>query len=137
VSIQVFLNLLNEKQKTLFLKLAVKAAEANDTVSGEEAAMLDEFAKEMQIDPVHESEEPTDELLCKIVNISSKKALRIVTFEILGILYSDGKYDDAERMFVKKMSDTFGISSETVEDMERAINEYASVYSRITKIVFN
>ena len=48
----MFLYLINEKQKNLFLKLALKAAEANGVVELQEKNMLKAFSKEMGIKPI-------------------------------------------------------------------------------------
>lgn len=47
---RMFLNLLNSRQKTLFLNLAIKAAEANDVVELAEKNMLKAYGIEMEIE---------------------------------------------------------------------------------------
>jgi hypothetical protein len=132
----MYLHLLNEKQKGLFLKLAVKATETDNVVAEEEKAMLSAFAKEMQVAPVYDVEESTDTLLDKLYEISSKKALRIITFEILGIMFSDSEYDEPEKVFMENIGKKFEISKEDVIEMIDVINEYFSICKKMTKVVF-
>lgn len=132
----MYLHLLNEKQKSLFMKLAVKATETNGAVTEEEKEMLGAFAKEMQICPVYSVEEPEETILQDLYAISSSKALRIIAFEILGIMFSDMEYDKAEESFVAKMTRKFEIPKEDVMEMVVSISEYASACEKMTKVVF-
>ena len=131
----MFLNILNEKQKNLFLKLAIKAAETNDEVTSEEEAMIDAFALEMQIEPIHSTDDALDEILQALKNISTIRDYRIITFEILGILFSDSEFDDKEKDFIKEICDTFGITKETVDEMIVNLNEYTNLFNKIVKLI--
>ena len=59
----MFLNNLNNKQKKLFIQLAIKAAEANGIVELEEKNMLKSFAIEMNIPPVYNTENNLETIL--------------------------------------------------------------------------
>lgn len=131
----MFLNILNVKQRELFLKLAIKAAEANDEVTSEEETMIDAFALEMQIKPFHSTDSTLDEILQELKDISTIRDYRIITFEILGILFSDSEYDEKEKEFIKKICEAFGIAKETVDEMIVSINEYANLFNKIAKLI--
>ena len=132
----MFLGLLNDGQKKLFLELAVKAAEANDVVTVEEQNVMEAFAREMQIEPVYNSDDSLDELLEQFCSSSSQKVKRIVLFELLGVLFSDSEFDEKEKLFISSVIEKFGIDESKVKDMRDAITEYANLYNRIVRIVF-
>ena len=131
----MFLNNLNNEQKNLFLELAIKAAEISRGMSLEEKNMLKEFALEMMITPKYETIKSSEEIIKRLTEISSKKDLRIITFEILGIMYSDSNYDETEKDFVFSIANAFGITKESVIDMDSAIKKYSELYSEICNLV--
>lgn len=127
----MFLNLLNNSQKRLFLELAVRATEANGVVEIEEKNMLKEFALEMQETPVYSTEKSTEDLLKLIKKDSSEKSLKIVVFEILGIMYSDKVYDSEEKEFIDNMVKAFELPQDLPEKYNQLIVRYASLYKEI------
>lgn len=127
----MFLNLLNKSQKRLFLELAVRATEANGVVEIEEKNMLKEFALEMQETPVYSTEKSTEDLLKLIKKDSSEKSLKIVVFEILGIMYSDKVYDSEEKEFIDNMVKAFELPQDLSEKYNQLIVRYASLYKEI------
>lgn len=127
----MFLNLLNKSQKRLFLELAVRATEANGVVEIEEKNMLKEFALEMQETPVYSTEKSTEDLLKLIKKDSSEKSLKIVVFEILGIMYSDKVYDSEEKEFIDNMVKAFELPQDLPEKYNQLIVRYASLYKEI------
>lgn len=133
----MFLNSLNDSQKDLFLDLAIKAADASRGISVQEKNMLKAFALEMRIPPKYECAESELGILDEMKKRSTKKELKIITFEILGIIYSDSEYDDVEKAFVDTLAKTFDIASECVDEMESIIKKYSSLYSEICDIVLS
>lgn len=131
----MFLSNLNNKQKDLFQKLAIKAAEANGIVSIEEKNMLKCFSIEMDIEPFYSTDESTDEILDELANASNEQDLRVITFEILAIMISDSEFDDDEKAFVNSMIDKFCISKEKSREMQIVLKDYLDVCNRINKIV--
>lgn len=127
----MFLNLLNKSQKRLFLELAVRATEANGVVEIEEKNMLKEFALEMQETPVYSTEKSTEDLLKLIKKDSSEKSLKIVVFEILGIMYSDKVYDSEEKELIDNMVKAFELPQDLPEKYNQLIVRYASLYKEI------
>jgi uncharacterized tellurite resistance protein B-like protein len=105
-------------------------------VTQEERDMLGEFAQEMRIEPIYSVEESTEEILTGLAEQSSEKARKIIALEIIGIMYSDSKYDEMEKDFVMAMADKFGIPETKIEEMENAITEYESLYKKIAYMVF-
>lgn len=105
----MFLNSLNNIQKQLFQKLAIKAAEANGVVELEEKNMLKCFAVEMNIEPFYFTDISMDNLMQEILKNSNEQVLRIFLFETLAIIISDSEFDEEEKKFVDTLSSKFGI----------------------------
>ena len=89
----MFLYLLNEKLRISFQKLAIKAAEANDIVDVREKNLLKAFALEMNIEPLYETDSSLEVLFDDLKKHSTKKELKIILLELLGMMYADRSYD--------------------------------------------
>ncbi len=131
----MFLNLLNNNQKELFLDLAIKAAEANGVVEIEEKNMLKAFSIEMQIPARYETIKSIDEILDTLEKITAEKERRILTFELIGIIFADGQYDKREETFMSRISEKSGISMEQIQEMIEVLSEYEKVYDKICNVV--
>ena len=133
----MFLDKLKDAQKELFLELAIKAADSSCGISKEERMMLEAFAKEMNIPVKYECEKTVKQITDALIKISNKKELRIIIFEIIGIMYSDSNYDETERKFVKDLQEMFSLDTELVKKMESTILQYTKLYIDIYDLVIN
>lgn len=131
----MFLNSLSKKQKNLFMDLAIKAAEANGGVELAEKNMLKAYGMEMEIAPFYSSDCETEMVLQEMKDVSTESELKIVLFEILGILISDEDFDDSEKEFLNKVRTSFDISQEKCDEMLRLLYDYSSVYQKIVAAV--
>lgn len=131
----MFLNSLNNSQKSLFIELAIKAAESNGIVPIEEKNMLKAFAIEMGITPVYHTESETEDIINEIIKISSEKELKVILFEMLGIIVSDNVFDEKEKAFVKHVVEKCNMDTALIDEMVELINKYASIYNEIVDVV--
>ncbi len=134
---KMFLNRLKDEQKGLFLELAIKAAESSCGISKEEREMIKAFAKEMNIPVKYECEMNFEQITNSLLKISSHKDLRIITFEIIGIMYSDSTYDETERAFVKDMAEKFSLEDGLIQKMEVLLENYSKLYSEIYELIIS
>lgn len=131
----MFLNSLSKKQKNLFMDLAIKAAEANGVVELAEKNMLKAYGIEMEITPFYSSDCEIEMVLQEMKDVSTESELKIVLFEILGILISDEDFDNSEKEFLNKVRTSFDISQEKCDEMLRLLYDYSSVYQKIVAAV--
>ena len=131
----MFLNSLSKKQKNLFMDLAIKAAEANGGVELAEKNMLKAYGMEMEITPFYSSDCEIEMVLQEMKDVSTESELKIVLFEILGILISDEDFDNSEKEFLNKVRTSFDISQEKCDEMLRLLYDYSSVYQKIVAAV--
>ena len=131
----MFLNKLKEDQKSLFLDLAIKATEANGVIESSEQEMLKMFAHEMKISPKFNTNKSLDSILNGLQELSTQQELKIISFEILGIMFSDDKYDEKEGEFISNMASAFHLENALMDIMSDLISEYSAVYKKICGIV--
>lgn len=131
----MFLSNLNSNQKNLFIQLAIKAAESNGIVPIEQKNMLKAFAMEMSISPVYKTERDTEDIINELIANSNERELKIVLFEILGIIVVDSDLDDKEKMFVSHMVEKCNLSAELIDQMVKLLDDYTRVYKAIVDIV--
>lgn len=131
----MFLNSLNDKQKQLFQKLAIKAAESNGVVEFEQKNMLKCFAIEMNIEPYYATDTSMDMLLDEIIANANEQVLRIFLFETLAIIISDSVFDEKEKEFVNMLISKFGISKEMSDEMLESLYEYLKIFNKINSLV--
>lgn len=131
----MFLSKLNSEQKELFLELAMKAAEVNGIIELEEKNMLKCFAIEMNIAPIYGTDKRVEDIVNRIVDISSEKELRIILFEILGIIVSDSVFDESEQAFINWLFEKCNIEYALAEQMLVLLTDYLKVYQKIVEIV--
>ena len=131
----MFLNSLNTEQKTLFIELAIKAAESNGVVELEEKNMLKCFAIEMGMAPVYYTDRDVKSIIDDIREISAAKELKIILFEILGIMVSDTVFDDKDKIFVKYIVKKWNIDPSLVDKMVGLLVDYAKIYQNIVETV--
>lgn len=127
--------MLKDEQKDLFLQLAVVAAKANGKFDETEQEMLIKFANEMNIEPKSESNKSFDELVDELAKISSKKEKKIILFEAIGILNSDGEFDEKEAEYLANVAKKFDISKEDLEYMMSLVSYYIELFDEIVYTV--
>ena len=127
----MFLEILKDDQKDLFLQLAVLAAKENGYVDEAESEMLLKFANEMKIAPKTEAVLSLDEIIDGLAKSCDKREKKVVLFEAAGIMNTDGEYDDKEYEFLKKIAAKFEISEEELGAMMGLVSDYVALFNEI------
>ncbi len=127
----MFLNILEGKEKEMFLDLAVYAAKANGIVEETEKITIDQYCKEMgisfyDIDRIHELKE-----VVEFFSKSKKQTKRIAILELLGLCYADGDFDDIEIAFSRKFALDIGIKEKEYDLLLKDVEEYVTIISII------
>lgn len=132
----MLLNQLNNNEKNAFLSLCVHAAKANNVFADEEYAMLYEYCREMGVEMFDVNSADDFELVTNVFKSSTIKNKKIVLFEILGLLYSDGLYDDLEKDFIKNFIISVGdLSQADVETFSEYITDYLVLFNKIVSSI--
>jgi len=132
----MYLTVLSNEEKEIFLNIAYAVASADGNYSDMEKAIIAEYCREMQMECEEISLSKFDETLLERINIiSSETVKKIIIFEIIGLTMIDKNYDVKEKELVKKMVDIFGIDIGYSENCEEVIREYISLQLKINQLV--
>ena len=133
----MFLDRLNNKEKELFLDLAVYASQANGIVEEAEKEAIMGYCREMGV-PFYDISKlhPLQEITEFFAGVSKEKK-RIVAFEIMGLCATDGETDEVENAFINKFTEEIGLSEDVVNTLQRDIEEYLIIFQIVKGHVLN
>lgn len=130
----MFLNQLENKNKRLFLKVCVLASLANGVFAKEEREMINAYCKEMNVpEEVPDCPEPLNDILEELAKNTSEKEKKIIVLEILGLLRSDGSYDDMEKTFADTLAEKLDVPNHVFDQ----INSLLKVYTVICQELYS
>ena len=132
----MYLNLLKDNEKELFLEMAYYLAAADGNYSDSEKLMMKEYCKEMQVEILHGTIKRTvEEIFDEINNKSDEKAKRIFIFELVGLALVDGCYDESEKEFINKMANKFSVNGQLTGKIEKTLREYIMLQDEMNKLI--
>lgn len=134
---EMFLQSMSNKQKDLFMKLAIKVAEAKGVAEIAEKNLLKTYGIEMGITPLYETDSNTNDIIRELANISNEKTKKIIIFEILGLMTSYSDFNDMEKKFVDDLAKAFSISNEQCDEMLKFLKEYSELYGKIANLILS
>lgn len=131
----MFLGQLSEKEKNAFISLSIHASNSNGVFANEEKVMIQDYCKEMGI-PFFNAENaiPMDEVVAVFAE-SELQIKKIVLLETLGLLYSDGEFDDTEKGFINEYAKKIGLTDEDVDKQTEVIKEYLAVLKKVAEAI--
>ena len=130
----MFLHILKENEKEAFIDLARLAAGCNGSVSDEEDIMIEQYCDEMGID-IPMSHARTLDQVISCFKDSAPQSKKTVVFEIIGLLFSDGDFDESEMKFIEKLAISLGVSKDEVEEMLELTSRYLNILHDILCVI--
>lgn len=132
----MFLNLLQENNKELFLKICVHASLANEIFAEEEKEMIYAYCREMNIaehipDEVEEFEQIVGSLVMQADDVEKK----IIILEILGLVKADGIYDEKEKRFMRKLLEGMKVQTDVLGRFNSLLEIYLAVCKELRSAV--
>ena len=128
----MFLNYLKEESKENFLKLCLAAAQANNVIEKEEEQLMYAYCKELGIkEQIPSGDIDVESVLSELKEKTNIIEKRVISLEILGLMYSDGEYDSSEKEFVDELVNKFEITKDELEKIDKLLNEYSEVYKKM------
>ncbi len=131
----MLLNQLSQKEKEAFISLSVHSANANGNFAEEENTMIQEYCKEMDIAVPDAANTMSIDDIYGVFAESDMHIKRIVLLETLGLIFSDGVYDEQEKQFIYEYVDRIGLSRTEADDMIKLIIKYMDVMKEIALAV--
>lgn len=132
----MFLGALNTQEKTMFLDMAAHVSKANGIIEKSEQEMIDQYCVEMGIESHDLSTIHSVDDIKEFFLNSSESTKRVITLELLGLGYMDGKFDEFENSVVRDFSIGIGLSEEVYTRLARDIEEYTALLRIIHEHVF-
>lgn len=131
----MFLNELTSVEKNAFMGLSIYAAKANGILADEEKLILDAYCREMDIESFDiELVQPLNEIT-NIIAQADLRTKKIITLEILGLVYADGEYDENEKTFVSEYAEKIGLSKNDVLRLTEVIKKYLDVLKEVANSI--
>ena len=132
----MYLSILNQKEKELFLELAYNLASADGDYSSKENALINGYCQEMQIEfEVKMMTRSLDYIISTIKKESSIIVKKIFVFELIGLAMVDKNYDESERDLIGRLENELGMEANFASECEKILNEYISFQEKINQLV--
>ena len=132
----MYLSMLDNEKRHLFLDLELYISKIDGDFSEQEKRVIDAHCIEMHIDSNnYESETSFDELLAKIKETFSKQEKRIVFLELLATVLADDLYHEAEEEMVGKLSSILDVSSDDTDKAFAIVRDMKAVYERCADFI--
>lgn len=124
----MFLNLLNDEEKKIFLQLAISVIQADGKVEETEKAYIADYCREMEINQ-NDLEKVIDPmpLIEKISNNSSEFVKRIFLLELLACANSDGNFADIEKALIVTFVKKSGLPDSLLDNCLSLLQDYSRV----------
>ncbi len=119
----MFLNMLEKKDKEVFLQLAHYIARSDSDFSSKQKDIISTYCQEMQIDDI-DFDSITFDLETVLQEVSNKKAQKVILLELMALVYSDNILHEQEQKVIDKMLEAFNLD-----------NNIAKLYAEWTKAI--
>jgi tellurite resistance protein len=131
----MYLTLLSQDEKEMFLELAYNIVNVDGNFSQDERSLLSTYCQEAQCSFDEKEVRPANVLADKINTNSNKRNKQIIVFELVGLAMSDGDFVESEKEMISNISKIFGINSSFLDDCEKEINRYFEFQMNLNKLV--
>jgi uncharacterized tellurite resistance protein B-like protein len=129
----MFLNNLDSAEKENFLSLVYQIAKVDGNYDDEEISIIEKYKFELGINVIKE-----DKTISELVDYFSSRDLSIkktVLFEVYYLIISDDVLDKDEVSSLSLLETRLGISKNTVNEIETAVEELNDVYEKINDML--
>lgn len=132
----MYLNMLNRREKHLFLALEIYISEIDGDFSDEEKQIINAHCLEMGIDNNNfELRMEGEEILKEIEGNLDDTKKHIFFLELAGIVLADNMYYEKERQIMERLANILKIKQEEIDEAFSIIKDLKSVYLRCAKYV--
>lgn len=132
----MYLSILTEKEKQLFLNLAYTLAYSDGEFGDEEKLLLDAYCNEMGTTfDRPETAVSLNELLESLKRDIFENNRKVVYFELLGLAVVDGKYSEEEKKVMDTVREIFGLTCEFADQCYDFLQQYLQMQERLTTLL--
>ena len=132
----MYLQQLNQVEKENFLELATILANVDNELASEEKLQILQYRYEMHL---HEEDyiiknKKVDDILQKLSKCE-KDIQKIITFELIGLAFSDQKLKVQETELLSIISKHFDINEELFNEMQDKIKSLQKIYLDVNELL--
>ena len=132
----MFLNLLNDEEKSIFLKLAIAVIKADGRLEESEKQYIADYSREMGITEYSLDEKiKVTALAEKIGKDSTDTVKRIFLLELTACANADGDFADTEKSLINSLVKTFKLSDSSLQECLDLLAEYTKVSAKLISFV--
>lgn len=132
----MYLNLLSEKNKVLFLELAHHVSKADGVLCKNEILILEKYKQECLL--VDYKYRDLDHLnVLNTLNKETQTVKKIILFELIGLCMSDGEFCDDEKDLLISILELFSLEKNILDNFVAKINELNKIYEVTTGIILS
>lgn len=132
----MYLALLNDEQKELYINLAINLASVDGNFSQEEKAVIEAYCYEMGITYDFSKEiKEVEDVIEKLNEISGIREKRIIVFETIGLAMADRDFQNSERAVIVTLIKKFGLEEIYIEECENILEKYIEFQREINDLV--
>lgn len=133
----MFLNLLQETNKELFLKVCVHASLANESFVEEEKEMIYAYCREMNImEHIPHETEDFGQIVKSLATQTDDIEKKIIVLEILGLIKADGIYDEKEKCFMRTLVEEMKMQTDVLSKFNSLLEIYLVVCKELRAAVY-
>jgi hypothetical protein len=133
----MLLKYLSKPEQELFLELCNFAANIDNDYSEQEKNYIQEYRQEMALDENAYTIKGLeyDEIVKKILEISTPESIRRIIIELIVLLKSDGILHSQENNLIAKLQEDFKLSSDILKEIYESLENLENAYAKIFAIV--
>lgn len=133
----MLLKYLSKPEQELFLELCNFAANIDNDYSEQEKNYIQEYRQEMTLDEDAYTIKGLeyDEIVKKILEISTPESIRRIIIELVALLKSDGILHSQENNLMAKLQEDFKLSSDILKVIYASLENLENAYAKIFSIV--
>ncbi|MBZ4647456.1 MAG: hypothetical protein JG777_2945 [Clostridia bacterium] len=133
----MLLKYLSKPEQELFLELCNFAANIDNDYSEQEKNYIQEYRQEMALDENAYTIKGLeyDEIVKKILEISTPESIRRIIIELIALLKSDGILHSQENNLIAKLQEDFKLSSDILKEIYESLENLENAYAKIFAIV--
>lgn len=132
----MFLNQLNNEERSIFLKLAIAVIKADGKLEEQENLFVAEYSREMGVTDydLNENIEPLG-LAEKIGKDSTDTVKRIFLLELVALANADGEFAESEKTLILSLLQKFGLTENQLNDCIKLLAEYNDILAKLTTFI--
>lgn len=133
------LNLLNSREKELFLYLAIALIKSDGVIHESEKVVLQLYAKEMDMpipSGLYENQVfNIKEWIAELSNLSDAKTKRAIFVELSALAFADGNYSYEEKEIIQILAESFNFDDKTIEHIIGLQDSYMISYYSLLNFI--